>query len=91
MLVSIFLNEGEIGEKAKAVLFGITIIPLLLNPVVTFALRVDCRDESLKYWRHFKKYFTPKKIKKTSGRRAIYSVSANQGFIGGGGVILEVG
>jgi hypothetical protein len=67
MLVSIFFSEDQPEEKTKAVLFGITLIPLLFNPVVTFAFRVDCRVEFIKYWNYFKECLMPKKIQKTSG------------------------
>lgn len=43
MSLTVFCPEYHPGKEAKAALFGVTLIPLLLNSAVTFILRVDCR------------------------------------------------
>ena len=68
MFVSMFHAENEPEDKTKAILFGISLIPLLFNPVVTFGLRVDCRNEFIKHWSRLKKRFVAKKIQKTVGK-----------------------
>ena len=67
MFVSVFHAENKPEDKTKVILFGISLIPLLLNPVVTFGLRVDCRNEFIKHWSRLKKRFVAKKkIRKLS-------------------------
>ena len=68
MFVSVFHAENEPEDKTKSILFGISLIPLLFNPVVTFGLRVDCRNEFIKHWSRLKKRFVAKKIQKTVGK-----------------------
>ena len=68
MFVSVFHAENEPEDKTKVILFGISLIPLLLNPVVTFGLRVDCRNEFIKHWSRLKKRFVAKKNQKTVGK-----------------------
>ena len=65
MFASIFLNESQPGDQEKAVLFGITLIPQIFNPVVTLLLRVDCRELFIEYWSYINEYFTAKRAKKS--------------------------
>ncbi|XP_028394029.1 tachykinin-like peptides receptor 86C [Dendronephthya gigantea] len=57
MLVSVIPSGGHPGEVGIAVLFGITLVPLLVSPVLTYFLHGHYQEECKKLLGDLNKYF----------------------------------
>lgn len=67
MLVSVINSSGHPGEVGIAVLFGITLVPLLVTPVLTYFLHGHYQEECKKLWGGLRKYLMPMKDPSTTG------------------------
>ena len=65
MLVSNISSDKHSGETGMAVLFGITLIPLLASPVITYVLHGHYRKECKKIFGDIQRYFMSKLGKMT--------------------------
>ena len=64
MLSSNVSSDNHPGETGMAVLFGITLIPLLASPVITYILHGHYREECKKFFGDIQTYLMSK-IRKT--------------------------
>ena len=60
MLVSNISSDKHPGETGMAVLFGITLIPLLASPVITYVLHGHYREECKKFFKDMQTQFMSK-------------------------------
>ena len=66
MLVSNISSDKHPGETGMAVLFGITLIPLLASPVITHILHGHYRDEFKNIFGCIQTYLMSR-LRKTTG------------------------
>lgn len=67
MLVSTYCEDACPGDKGKVSLFGITLIPMVFNPLVGYFLHGDFRDECTIGWKHLKNIALTKKSGENAG------------------------